>query len=160
MHTGPLIMGITGDNDRMDATTISDTVNTASRIENLTKYYKASIIISDTTLAQIQNRENYLLRPLGKVQVKGRHEPVSLHECFSGNPLPALEKKQSTLALFNEGLSSYLNKSFEEAGNAFKTIIDNDPEDHTAAFFLKRTTSYIHNGTPDNWRGVEEMLSK
>jgi class 3 adenylate cyclase len=105
MHTGPLIMGITGDNDRMDATTISDTVNTASRIENLTKYYKASIIISDTTLAQIQNRENYLLRPLGKVQVKGRHEPVSLHECFSGNPLPALEKKQSTLALFNEGLS-------------------------------------------------------
>jgi hypothetical protein len=55
---------------------------------------------------------------------------------------------------------SYLNKSFEEAGNAFKTIIDNDPEDHTAAFFLKRTTSYIHNGIPDNWRGVEEMLSK
>lgn len=160
MHTGPLIMGITGDNDRMDATTISDTVNTASRIENLTKYYKASIIISDTTLAQIQNRENYLLRPLGRVQVKGRHEPISLHECFSGNPLPALEKKQSTLALFNEGLSNYLNKSFEEAGNAFKTIIDNDPEDHTAAFFLKRTTSYIHNGIPDNWRGVEEMLSK
>lgn len=160
MHTGPLIMGITGDNDRMDATTISDTVNTASRIENLTKYYKASIIISDTTLAQIQNKENYLLRPLGKVQVKGRHEPVSVHECFSGNPLPVLQKKQSTLALFNEGLSNYLNRSFEEAGNAFKTIIDNDPEDHTAAFFLKKTTSFIHNGIPENWRGVEEMLSK
>jgi len=36
MHTGPLIMGITGDNDRMDATTISDTVNTSSRLESLT----------------------------------------------------------------------------------------------------------------------------
>src|SRR5205809_2277303 len=38
MHTGPLIMGITGDTNRLDATTISDAVNTASRIESLTKY--------------------------------------------------------------------------------------------------------------------------
>lgn len=160
MHTGPLIMGITGDNDRMDATTISDTVNTASRIENLTKYYKASIIISENTLEQIQNKENFLLRPLGKVQVKGRHEPVSLHECFSGNPFTILQNKKYTLSLFNEGVSSYLNKSFEHASTAFKTILDRDPDDHTAAFFLKKTTTFINNGTPDNWRGVEEMQSK
>jgi class 3 adenylate cyclase len=44
MHTGPLIMGITGDEFRMDAATISDTVNTASRIESLTKYYRAFIL--------------------------------------------------------------------------------------------------------------------
>ena len=55
MHTGPLIMGITGDKDRLDATTISDTVNTASRIESLTKYYKAGILLSDATLKEIDN---------------------------------------------------------------------------------------------------------
>jgi hypothetical protein len=38
LHTGPLIMGITGDEYRLDAATISDTVNTAARIESLTKY--------------------------------------------------------------------------------------------------------------------------
>jgi class 3 adenylate cyclase len=41
MHTGPLIMGITGDEHRLDAATISDTVNTAARIESLTKHYKS-----------------------------------------------------------------------------------------------------------------------
>src|SRR5665647_1434515 len=45
MHTGPLIMGITGDFDRMDACTIADTVNTASRVESLTKHYKAGILL-------------------------------------------------------------------------------------------------------------------
>src|SRR5207249_1583755 len=45
MHTGPLIMGITGDESRMDAATISDTVNTASRIESLTKYYKSPLLL-------------------------------------------------------------------------------------------------------------------
>jgi adenylate cyclase len=57
MHSGPLIMGITGDKDRLDATTISDTVNTAARIESLTKYYKASIILSDASLQQIEDSE-------------------------------------------------------------------------------------------------------
>src|SRR5262249_24808631 len=53
MHTGPVIMGITGDKDPLDATTISDTVNTASRIESLTKYYRAGILLSEKTLEQI-----------------------------------------------------------------------------------------------------------
>ncbi|MEL6846656.1 MAG: response regulator, partial [Bacteroidota bacterium] len=43
MHTGPLIMGIIGDNLRADTATISDTVNTASRMEGLCKYFGASI---------------------------------------------------------------------------------------------------------------------
>ncbi|MGZ3940531.1 MAG: adenylate/guanylate cyclase domain-containing protein, partial [Flavisolibacter sp.] len=44
LHTGSLVMGITGDNHRMDAATISDTVNTASRLESLTKHYSADIL--------------------------------------------------------------------------------------------------------------------
>ena len=50
MHTGPLILGITGDKDRFDATTISDTVNTASRLESLTKYYKGKINSSSSSI--------------------------------------------------------------------------------------------------------------
>ena len=61
MHTGPLIMGITGDKDRMDACTISDTVNTASRVESLTKHYKASILLSEESLKQIEHPEVFHL---------------------------------------------------------------------------------------------------
>ncbi len=57
MHTGPLIMGITGDENRMDATTISDTVNIASRLESLTKHYSVNIILSDSSLKQIEQKE-------------------------------------------------------------------------------------------------------
>ena len=57
MHTGPLIMGITGDEQRMDAATISDTVNTAARIESLTKYYRSPLLLSGETLRQHNLRE-------------------------------------------------------------------------------------------------------
>src|SRR6476660_1164835 len=64
MHTGPLIMGITGDENRMDATTISDTVNIASRLESLTKHYSVNVILSDSSLKQIEQKDGIHLRSL------------------------------------------------------------------------------------------------
>lgn len=160
MHTGPLIMGITGDEFRMDATTISDTVNTASRIESLTKYYKASIILSDATLQQISRPENFLLRHLGKVQVKGKLAPVSIYECFSGNMPDEKSKKEKTLAVFNRGMEQYLNQAFSDAIDSFTEVIQFHPEDRTAGFFAEKATRYIKNGVPANWSGVEEMMNK
>ncbi|RQH20526.1 hypothetical protein D5R40_31940 [Okeania hirsuta] len=56
----------------MDAATIADTVNTASRIESLTKHYEASILISEDSVNRMANSNDFHLRYLGKVQVKGK----------------------------------------------------------------------------------------
>ena len=160
MHTGPLIMGITGDKDRMDATTISDTVNTASRIESLTKYYKVGILLSEATLQQIDHPGAFNLRHLGKVQVKGKQEPVSIYECFSGNTEEEIMIKKKTLPFFNEGMDHYLNKSFEPAIKNFQSVIETHPEDLTAGFFLDTATRYLQKGVPENWAGVVEMMNK
>ena len=160
MHTGPLIMGITGDADRMDATTISDTVNTASRLESLTKYYKANVILSDACIQQINKKENYHLRYLGQVQLKGKNESLHIHECFSGNAKEEIAKKQNTLATFNDGISHYLNSSFEIAVTAFETVTALHPEDQTAAFFLEATQKYLQAGNTQARPGIIEMASK
>lgn len=160
MHTGPLIMGITGDKERLDATTISDTVNTASRIESLTKYYKAGILLSDATLLQIQDQKQFNLRYLGKVQVKGKQEPVGLHECFSGSMDEEIQGKEKTLPLFNEGMNHYLNRSFASAIKTFQTITASNPGDLTAEFFLTNATRYLQKGVPEDWTGVVEMTNK
>ena len=160
MHTGALVMGITGDKNRLDATTISDTVNTASRIESLTKYYKVGILLSDATLYQIKDPESFNLRYLGKVQVKGKQEPIGIHECFSGSPEEEARIKESTLPLFNEGMQEYLNRSFASAIKLFQSITEVNPGDHTAAFFSNNASRYLQKGVPDDWSGVVEMMSK
>lgn len=160
MHTGPLIMGITGDKDRLDATTISDTVNTASRIESLTKYYKASILLSEITLQQIQHPKDFHLRYLGKVQVKGKQSSIGIHECFSSDSEDQVVKKEKTLSTFNEGMYHYLNKSFENAVKAFEVVTGINPEDHTTQFFLDNSIRYLQKGVPENWSGVVEMANK
>jgi len=160
MHTGPLIMGITGDKDRMDACTISDTVNTASRLEGLTKHYKTGIILSDASLEQINNKENFHLRNLGMVQLKGKQESIKIHECFSGNTPKDIQKKAATLSLFNEGISHYLDKSFNKAHEVFTQVIKENPEDRTAAFFFTNTKQVMEEGFSKNREGIVEMQEK
>jgi adenylate cyclase len=80
MHTGPLIMGITGDQERLDATTIADTVNTASRLESLTKHYNVNILLSEASVHNLGGREDFHLRHLGPVQLKGKMESIHIYE--------------------------------------------------------------------------------
>ena len=160
MHTGPLIMGITGDENRLDAATISDTVNTAARIESLTKYYRSPLLLSSETLRQISDHNKYHLRDLGKVQLKGKYKLLSIIECINGYPDTELQRKTKTLVSFNESMNYYFDQRFENAIQGFQAVVATDPDDRTALFFMENALKYLKNGVPENWTGAEEMLSK
>jgi class 3 adenylate cyclase len=160
MHTGSLIMGITGDEYRMDAATISDTVNTAARIESLTKFYRSPLLLSDATLQYIREQSNFHFRHLGRVKLKGKNNELGIVECINGFETSMFENKLHTLPLFNEAMDRYHERKFENALHLFQTIVAKDPDDLTAIYFLNNTKKYLREGVPNNWSGAEEMVTK
>lgn len=160
MHTGSLIMGITGDEYRMDAATISDTVNTAARIESLTKYYKSPLLLSHHTLQYLNGNSDFHFRHLGNVKLKGKNNLLSIIECINGFDDKQIAKKLATLSLFGDAMNSYHDKEFEKALQLFQMIVAKDPDDLTANYFLDNTKKYLREGVPQNWTGAEEMISK
>jgi adenylate cyclase len=160
MHTGPLIMGITGDHDRLDATTIADTVNTASRLEGLTKHYKVNILLSDSCVQNLEDAGAFHLRHLGQVQLKGKLEATRIYECFNGADEDEIQKKLLALPLFKQGMDNYFSKSFNEASAKFNQVLEIHPDDVTTKLFLNKVSRHIDLGIPENWTGVEEMHSK
>jgi class 3 adenylate cyclase len=71
LHTGDAVLGAIGLPERSDYTAIGDTVNTASRMEALTKEYQVETVLSGET-AELLDGEQTSLRPLGLAQVRGR----------------------------------------------------------------------------------------
>jgi len=80
IHTGPLMLGTIGENNRMDSTVISDTVNAASRLEGLTKKYSTDILVSGETLRSLIGPSDFKTRFLAEETVKGKAKAVQVHE--------------------------------------------------------------------------------
>ncbi len=161
LHSGPLIMGIIGDAKRMDAATIADSVNTASRIENLNKFYGTNILLSADTLALMDlHQEKFHFRKLGKVLLRGKKVPIDLYECFDGDPPEIKAGKIKELDNFNKALELYFGKSFGEASKLLEQILHENPGDKTAQHFLNKALNFAIEMPGEEWTGIEIMTVK
>jgi class 3 adenylate cyclase len=161
LHSGPLIMGIIGDTKRMDAATIADSVNTASRIENLNKLYGTNILLSADTFALMnKHQEEFHFRKLGKVLLRGKKVPVDLYECFDGDAPALRHAKLKSLDEFNKALELYFGKAFGEAAQLLEQILKDNPDDKTAQHFLNRALNFAIEKPGEEWTGIEIMTVK
>lgn len=160
VHAGPLIMGIIGDETRMDAATIADTVNTASRIENLTKHYGAGILLSEEVLSYFIQDQDFRFRYLGRVQVKGKQEAIGIYECLNGESPEQYALKMESKEQFDAAMEHYFDKEFGEAAALFQKIVQANPMDHPARLFINNAGHFLAKGVPDGWNGIETIEVK
>lgn len=161
LHEGPLMIGIIGDAERMDTALVSDTVNTAARMEGLTKEFHASTIASEgTVLHAIEQGFVPRYRPIGDVQVKGKSKPLRVVECFDSDPDEVASRKERWRVEFGAALDVFRAGRFDEAERAFAAIVAKSPGDGAATRYAERSGLYARRGAPEGWAGVEVMERK
>jgi adenylate cyclase len=148
IHTGDAIIGNIGSQIRFDYTAIGDSVNLASRLEGLTKSYRANIVLSENTANKLD--ETFLLRPLDKVRVKGKQESVFIYELMS-----LTSKNIDLVKRFKEALELYFSGDFTAALGIFNELMDDGPSE-----VMAKRCKHLSSNPPMEWDGSWTMTTK
>ncbi len=137
IHTGSAILGIIGETMRIESTVISDAVNLSSRIESLTKNFRATILVSGDVYEQVKELPGYHFRYISRVIVKGKSKPTKIYEVLSVYPPESMSAFESTALKFQKALALYNKKQYDEAIALFKEILAINPHDMIAKNFIE-----------------------
>ncbi len=160
VNTDAIMMGVIGGQTRMQATIIGDGVNLASRIESLTKRYKARLLVSEYTVDRLLPETNLTLRPLERVLVVGRVTPVRIFEVLDALDDNQIEKRLTNLPLYMEAVDAYENHRFDDAASMFSEVLAADPDDGGARVLAARAYELLEADLPTGHPPITQLDKK
>ncbi|MFB2934347.1 adenylate/guanylate cyclase domain-containing protein [Aerosakkonemataceae cyanobacterium BLCC-F154] len=161
IHVGSIMLGMVGEENRMEGDALSDNVNLTARLEGLTKFYGVSLLISQQTYEHLTNPEAYQIRCLDRAIVKGRKEPLAVYEVLDAELEEVKKLKLITKPDFEQGLKYFSAKEgLAKAKLCFEKVLSVNPKDKTAQLYLQRIDFLKKQGVPNNWNGVWTFTEK
>ena len=138
IHTGNVMMGIVGENERLSSTVISPNVNLASRVEGLSKQTGSGLLITRDTMNQLAgNEKEFEYRFVGMSQAAGVNEVVGLFDMLDALAPADRKKRIATKTVFESGVRKFHMKDYKTAAARFEKVTAADPQDICAAHHLE-----------------------
>jgi adenylate cyclase len=158
INHGDVVGGNIGSQEKADPTVIGDAVNLASRLEALTRTYAVDILVGVRAAELI--RDEFDLRSVALVQVKGKTQPVEIFTLIGAKNNRADEEYSNRLETYEAGFRKFRERDFTEAKILFSQFLEFYPDDALAKMYLERALEYEHQPPDATWNAVEVFKKK
>lgn len=148
IHFGELMLGIIGEEQRIESAVLSDSMGVVNSLESMTKKYGAKIIISLDALLELQHPDSYPHRLLDFIKIPAKQKLIGIAQVLVEGVEESFDLKLKTKDQFEDCVNLFWDEEFEKAGIGFRAIVGMDPSDKAARLYLERTELYAQNGPP------------
>jgi len=155
INTGIAALAAIGSPERLELTVVGDAVNIASRIEATTKAYGADVLLSEHSYNRLTRPDDFRLRFIDRILVRGKQIPLSVYEYFGGDSEPLGKQKAAAQADFDRAVAYYHYGKITDAQAAFERCAAACPGDAVVGEYLRRCQAYRSTGVLE--RAVEMM---
>ena len=149
INSGLMRVGDMGSQIRRAYTVMGDAVNLGSRLEGLTRHYGVDILIGPQTRALAGG---IVLREIDRVRVRGKAEPVVIHEPLGLEPEVGVQLRDEILR-WERALADYRAGDWD-AAEARLQALQRDAPCRLYTVFLQRIAGYRRQPPPPDWAGV------
>jgi adenylate cyclase len=158
INQGDVLGGNIGSQAKADPTVIGDAVNLASRLEGLTRTYSTDILLGPSATELV--RDEFHVRSVARVQVKGKSEPVEVSTLIAARSAGIDPEFLRHLETYEEAFQKFRLRKFREAKILLSRFLEFYPQDFLAKLYLERTLEYEQTPPDEAWNAVEVFKKK
>lgn len=151
VHTGDVMLGIIGEEQRMEGSVVSHNVDLTQELEYLSAKLGAYILLTGDAMRLIPGQMIGRHRRLGTIRIDEDQPPVELYDCFEADPEPVRRLKTETKEQFEAAVAAFEQGRFYEAREGFVAVVKRNRFDLAAQLYFYECDRLWQEGAEEDW---------